>query len=182
MSYVGFKERDLVAEVTFRYGPLQKTGTTNVSGSPSTAALTLRVISSPLANPNFDFIESGFLLQHIRKTKEKVILQDLLLDHQTLKVKPEVWYTAVLEVVQNEALFRMGNHLAYAKANPIREPKNLVSLTMGKTWHEVRRVRIWKAKPNPEWNMLKANTLAGRRPFEPQTHNYQNRKPLECRL
>lgn len=174
MSYTGFKETDLVAEVTFRYGPMTKPWhdqcfriafdrRPDITGH----------IASAWANLNNDFIESGFLLQHIRKTKEKQIIQDLLLDHQSLSIKPEIWYTAVLEVVDNEALFRMGDHIAYSKANPIREPKNLVSLTLGKTWHEVRQVRIWKAEPNPEWEALKAKTVAPRRPFEPKPHQYK---------
>ncbi len=36
----------------------------------------------------------------------------------------------------------MGDHVAYAKAEQIRMPKNLVSLTLGTTWHEIKRVRI----------------------------------------
>ncbi len=59
-----------------------------------------------------DFIETGFLLQHIRKTPEKKIIEDLLLDRQSLTVEPKVWYTATLEIVGDEALFRMGDHVA----------------------------------------------------------------------
>jgi len=91
---------------------------------------------SAWANPNNDFIEPGFLLQHIRKTPEKMIVEDLLLDRQPLRVKSNVWYTVVLEIVKDEALFRMGDHVAYARADQIRVPKNLVSLTLGTTSNE----------------------------------------------
>ena len=68
-------------------------------------------------------------------------------------------------MVDDEALFRMGNHVAYAKAAEIKVPKNLVSLTFGKTWHEVKRVRIWEAKPNPNWPEQRATALKTRKQF-----------------
>ena len=83
------------------------------------------------------------------------------------------WYRAVLEIVDDEALFRMGNHIAYAKAEQIRMPKNLVSLTLGTTWHEIRRVRIWQATPNPQWPQIKAKLLSPREPFAPVVHDYR---------
>ena len=132
-------------------------------------------IVSAWANPNHDFIESGFLLQHIRKTPEKKIIEDLLLDHQPISVEPKVWYTATLEVVDDEALFRMGDHVAYAKADQIRMPKNLVSLTLGTTWHEIKRVRIWHAEPNPEWSARRHEILKSRKPVDAVVHDY--RKP-----
>ena len=66
----------------------------------------------------------GFLLQHIRKQKNKTVIEDLLLDQQPLQIQPEQWYTAVLEVVDDEALPH-GRHIAYAKADQIKIPKNL---------------------------------------------------------
>ena len=129
-------------------------------------------IVSAWANPDNDFIETGFLLQHIRKTPEKRIIEDLLLDHQPLAIEPEVWYTATLEIVDDEALFRMGDHVAYAKAEQIRLPKNLVSLTLGTTWHDIKRVRIWEAEANATWPSTKASTLKSRTPFTPVSHSY----------
>ena len=71
-------------------------------------------------------------------------------------------------MVADEALFRMGDHVAYAKSDEIRSAKNLVSLTMGKTWHEVKRVRIWKAEPNSDWARIKAELLRKRVNFTPE--------------
>ena len=94
-----------------------------------------------------------------------------------LSVQPNVWYTAVLEVVGDEALFRMGEHIAYAKADQIRMPKNLVSLTLGTTWHEIRRVRIWRASPNPQWPQIKEKLLSTRKPFDPLMHDHNRPAP-----
>lgn len=73
------------------------------------------------------------------------------MDHQTVDSEPKTWYTAKIEIVDDEALFRMGNHVAYAKAERIDAPRNLVSFTLGTTWHEIKRGRIWYAETNSEW-------------------------------
>ena len=173
-AYQGITSSNLVIEVTFRYGSI----TENWQHQCFRIAVDQRPmivghVVSAWANPNNDFIESGFLLQHIRKTPEKKIIEDILLDHQPLNTKAEKWYTAILEVVDDEVLFRMDNHIAYAQAESISLPKNLVSLTMGSTWHEIKRVRIWEASANPDWKKQKTQVLKSRQAFSPQIHNYQ---------
>ena len=172
-SYQGFKTNNLIIEVTFRFGKITEPWHHQCFriAADQRPDITGHIVSA-WANPNNDFIESGFLLQHIRKTPEKRIIEDLLLDHQPLTVVPHVWYTAILEIVDNEALFRMGDHIAYAKADQIRQTKNLVSLTMGTTWHEIKRVRIWHAEPNPTWTATKDEQLRSRKPFTPIVHDY----------
>lgn len=172
-SYHGFKERNLIAEVTFRYGVMTEDWHTQCFriAFDRRPDITGHIVSA-WANPNNDSIETGFLLQHIRKTSEKTILEDLLLDRQPLSINPEEWYTAVLEVVDHEALFRMGDHIAYANAPQLASPKNTMSLTMGKTWHEIKRVRIWRARANPEWSEKKKAILSKRVPFEAGPHIY----------
>lgn len=173
-AYHGFQTDNLVVEVTFRYGPVTEPWQHQCFriAADDRPKITGHVVSA-WANPNNDFIETGFLLQHIRKTPEKKILEDLLLDHQLLKVEPNVWYTATLEVVGDEALFRMGDHVAYAKAEQIGVSKNLVSLTLGTTWHEIKRVRIWRAELNPDWATLKTDVVKSRKPFAATVHDYR---------
>jgi hypothetical protein len=168
------KANNLVVEVTFRYGEMTEPWHTHCFrlATDDRPKVTGHIVSA-WANPNNDFIETDYLLQHIRKTPEKKIIEDLLLDRQPLTVEPKVWYTATLEIVDDEALFRMGDHVAYAKSEQIRMPKNLVSLTLGTTWHEIKRVRIWRAKPNPEWAAHKVDVLKSRRSFHPIVHDYK---------
>ena len=177
-SYQGFKANNLIVEVTFRYGEIEEPWQHQCFriAADQRPNVTGHIVSA-WANPNNDFIETGFLLQHIRKTPQKKIIEDVLLDHQPLSVQPNVWYTAVLEVVGDEALFRMGEHIAYAKADQIRMPKNLVSLTLGTTWHEIRRVRIWHASPNPHWPQIKEKLLSTRKPFNPVMHDHNRPAP-----
>lgn len=172
-AYHGFVTRNLIVEVTFRYGPITESWQHQCFriAADDRPKVTGHIVSA-WANPNNDFIETGFLLQHIRKTPEKKIIEDLLLDRQPLMIEPEFWYTATLEIVDNEALFRMGDHVAYAKADRIRMPKNLVSLTLGTTWHEIKRVRIWEAEPNPKWESQMSCTIKPRTPFAPILHDY----------
>ncbi|MFT5300157.1 MAG: hypothetical protein ACI814_000931 [Mariniblastus sp.] len=173
-SYQGIQAKNLIVEVTFRYGPIVEPWQHQCFriASDNRPGVTGHVVSA-WANPNNDFIETGFLLQHIRKTQDKKIIEDLLLDYQAIKVVPEVWYTATLEIVGDEALFRMGDHVAYGNSERFRMPKNLVSLTLGTTWHEIKRVRIWHAESNPDWPTNKAKILKTRKPFRPKIHNYQ---------
>ncbi len=173
-SYQGFHANNLIVEVTFRYGVMTEPWHTQCFriAADDRPKVTGHIVSA-WANPNNDFIESGFLLQHIRKTPEKKIVEDLLLDRQPIVVESEEWYTATLEVVGDEALFRMGDHVAYTKAKQICMPKNLVSLTLGTTWHEIKRVRIWHAEPHPEWAAQKADVLKSRKPFDPVVHDYR---------
>lgn len=176
-SYQGIATNHLIIEVTFRYGVMTKPWHHQcfriaVDNRPD---ITGHIISA-WANPNNNFIERGFLLQHIRKQKNKTVIEDLLLDQQPLQIQPEQWYTAVLEVVDDEALFRMGDHIAYAKADQIKMPKNLVSLTMGTTWHEIKRVRIWEASKNPSWPSHKQQHLKTRNSFVPRVHNHERRE------
>lgn len=173
-AYQGFEADNLVIEVTFRYGVMTEDWHSHCFriAADNRPTVTGHIISA-WANPNNDFIETGFLLQHIRKQPDKTIIEDLLFDRQPLRIVPEVWYTATLEIVGDEALFRMGDHLAYAKAEQIRIPKNLLSLTLGKTWHEIKRVRIWHAKPHPDWPTKKATLLKARHTFAPMVHAYK---------
>lgn len=172
-SYQGFESKNLIAEVTFRYGPIETLGQNQsfriaFDNRPETVGH----IVSAWANLNNDFIETGFLLQHIRKHADKSIIADQLLDHQPLSLETEVWHTAILEVVGDEALFRLGDHVAYAQSPEIARTKNLVSITLGNTWHEIKRVRIWEAVANPDWPDAKAQVLAARRPYAAAAHRH----------
>ena len=163
VSYIGFREDNLIAEVTFRYGPMtedwqHKYFRIAMDDRPK---MTGHILSA-WANRNNDFIDEGFLLQHIRKTKKKEILSNLHLDKRPLEVEPEKWYTAVVECVGDEALFRMGDHVAFAQSKELSASKNLVSLTTGKAWHDVKRIRVWKASPNPDWPKMKKSVLGQR--------------------
>ncbi len=90
------------------------------------------------------------------------------MDQQPLNTRPNTWYTAVLEIVNDEALFRMGDHVAYARTQEVTIPKNLVSRTLGTTWHEIKRVRIWEAEANPDWKANKHAVLNTRETFIPR--------------
>lgn len=176
LSYRGFDEGNLITEVTFRIGEKDEAWQHQCFriGFDRRPEITGHIVSA-WANPNNEFIESGFLLQHIRKTPEKKVIEDLLLDYQTLSIQPRTWHTAILEVVGDEALFRLGDHVAYAREGAIRSAKNLVSLTFGTTWHEVGRVRIWKAEPHPDWEAKKNRILSQRTAFQSRSHHYKKR-------
>lgn len=168
-SYRGLELKNLIVEVDFRYGP---------KSDPSHSQF-LRIaadqrpqikghIVSAWVNISGEYTKKGFVLEHVgAKTPDKKRF-GMLYDHQPLKPTPEIWQTATLEIVDDEALFRMGDHVAYAKGDEINIQKNLVSLTLGTTWHEIKRVRIWHAEANPEWEKTKEAALKNRSHFQPR--------------
>ena len=83
MAYQGFDEKNLIIEVTFRFGKIRNPGIISAFVLLLTGGRILLGTSSLPGNVNNDFIESGFLLQHICKTPEKQILQDL---HSTIRI------------------------------------------------------------------------------------------------
>jgi len=165
-SYPGIKARNLIVEVTFRYGEATEPWHSQflriaVDQRPQFKGH----IVSAWINDTGNYTRKGFVLEHVYKD-EKNKKHEVLMDHQSLVSKQGSWQTAVLEVVGDESLFRMGEHLAYAQADQINLTKNLVSLTMGTTWHEIKRVRIWHAEVHPEWEAKRDSILKSRKPFE----------------
>jgi len=170
----GVEAENLIVEVTFRYGVNQEPWHHQCFRITldNRKRMTGHILSA-WANPDNDFIETGFLLQHIHKRPDKTLIKDLLLDHQALNIQPQKWSTAVLEVVGDEALFRMGDHVAYSKFSELSGPKTKVALTLGTTWHEIRRVRIWNASARSAWGQDKDRILSARRKFSAGSHQYQ---------
>ncbi len=166
VAYSGVKAKNLIVEVTFRYGEATESWHEQFLRIAVDQRPQLKGhIVSAWINPKGQYTETGFVLEHVGKRDETTGSRGLLLDHQPIDTEAETWFAAVLEIVDNEALFRMGDHVAYAKAKQIGMPKNLVSLTLGTTWHEIKRVRIWHAEANTEWETNKETILKLRRPF-----------------
>ncbi|MEK6237572.1 MAG: hypothetical protein N2C14_22935, partial [Planctomycetales bacterium] len=107
------------------------------------------------------------------KKPDKTIIDDTLFDLQPLTFKEAEWQTAILEIVDDQAIFHMAGNLAYARSEKINVPKTQFSLTLGKTIHAVKRVRVWEASLKSDWPKNKAGVLAKRRPFQSRTHAYK---------
>lgn len=161
-SYPGVLANNLIVEVTFRYGENMESWHSQFLriAADQRPQVNGHIVSA-WVNLNGRYTEQGIVLEHVPPRGSPGIL----MEHQPLKSEAQTWYTAVLEIVDDEALFRMGDHVAYAKAEQIRIPKNLVSLTLGTTWHEIKRVRVWHAEANPEWEANKDTVLKSRKPF-----------------
>lgn len=166
VAYQGIEARNLIVEVKFRFGETIESWHEQFLRIAADQRPQLKGhIVSAWINPTGHYTEKGFVLEHVGKLPRTNNSRGLLLDHQASNVEPEAWYTATLEIVGDEALFRMGDHVAYSKAAPVDAAKNLVSLTMGTTWHEIKRVRIWHAEANPDWEDAKDSILKLRKPF-----------------
>jgi hypothetical protein len=179
MAFDG-KFKNIIIEVTFRYNNMTEPWHTQCFRiAMDNKSLYTGHVLSAWANPNNDFIETGFLLQHISKKADKTIIDDILLDKQPLNVKVGVWHTAILEVVGNKALFHMDGNLAYAESEKINVDKTLFNLTLGKTIHDVKSVKAWEATLKDDWYKKKTNILKRRQDFNPQPHKYS--KPIPAK-
>lgn len=168
-AYRGIDAKNLVVEVTFRFGEKTEAWHNQFLRIAADRRPQLRGhIVSAWANVSSRYTKTGFVLEHVGKRNKAAGTRGLLLDQQPINLRSDTWYTATLEIVDDEALFRLGDHVAYARAKQIRLPKNLVSLTLGTTWHEIKRVRIWHASKNPAWEANKAAVLKSRKPFTPR--------------
>lgn len=87
-------------------------------------------------------------------------------------LQANTWYTAVLEIVGNEALLRLQDRAAYVDLPRIAGPKNKITLVFGTTWHEIKSVRIWHATKNPQWQGMKDKVLASREAFTLGSFSY----------
>ena len=164
-SYRGFDVKNLIVEVAFRYGKNPELSRSQFIRIAADQRPQIREhIVSAWINPNGRYTEKRIVLEHVPPRRS----QGIPLDHRLLKSESEIWYTATLEIVEDEVLFRLGDQVAYAKIDEINIPKNLVSLTLGTTWHELKRVRIWHAEANPEWGLNKGDTLKLRQSFTPR--------------
>ena len=72
VAYKGFREQDLVVEVTFRFGQIRNSDRHPCFriAADNRPTVTGHLVSA-WANPNSSFIKTGFLLQHIRKRLKK---------------------------------------------------------------------------------------------------------------
>ena len=170
VSYPGTLAQNLIVEVTFRYG----------ENTDPWHSQFLRIAADQRPQINGHIVSAWVNLNGRYVAKDRVVLEHVpgkaagkgrgtVMDEQPLNTQPDKWYTAVLEIVDDEALFRMGDHVAYAKSEDITIPKNLVSLTLGTTWHEIKRVRIWEAAANPDWNAKKHAVIKPRVAFTPRS-------------
>ena len=159
----------MIVEVTFRYGENTEPWHSQFLriAADQRPQINGHIVSAWI-NPNGRYVEkNSFVLEHV-PGKQDGGSRGILLDQQPLNTKPNTWYTAVLEIVDNESLFRMGDHVAYTQTEEITIPKNLVSLTLGTTWHEIKRVRIWEAEVNPNWPSHRDAVLKSREAFTPR--------------
>ena len=66
----------------------------------------------------------------------------------------------------------MDGNLAYAESDKLNVSKSHFSLTLGKTLHDIKRVRVWDASLKENWPSIRKSVLAKRQAFKPQPHNY----------
>ncbi|MGN6643306.1 MAG: 3-keto-disaccharide hydrolase, partial [Verrucomicrobiota bacterium] len=65
--------------------------------------------------------------------------------------EPDTWYTLRLEIIGDQALASCNGFTALGRYEKFGLPKTLLVLSVGKSAHELRHLRIYEASPNPQW-------------------------------
>lgn len=92
-------------------------------------------------------------------------------------LEPDTWHTVRLEVVGTSAMLSCNGVEVYGKHDKFGLEKKLLVIGVGKSRHEIRRVRVYEALPNPEFNMaepgpqsaIPVNSLPERAPLDTTT-------------
>lgn len=139
---------DCVIEVDFRYqkGEPGKWGACRISAT--NPALHPRAYAASVwANVDYKSRAVGLVLEHdewspghITQVARK--LTDFL---------PDTWYTLRLELIGNRALAECNGVTVTGEYPKFGLPKSSLWLATGLSSHELRRLRVYRATPNPAW-------------------------------
>ena len=89
--------------------------------------------------------------------------------------EPDTWYTMRLEVIGEYAVLSCNGLTAFGSFGKFGLPKNWLTIGVGKGSHELRKLRVYEAIPNPTWikpdpkaiPYTPLETLAAREPLSP---------------
>ncbi|MCX6143064.1 MAG: DUF1080 domain-containing protein [Ignavibacteriales bacterium] len=65
--------------------------------------------------------------------------------------EPDTWYTMRLEVIGEDAMVSCNGMVVTGNYRTFGLQKNWLAIGVGKGTHELRRLRVYEAVPNPEW-------------------------------
>lgn len=67
------------------------------------------------------------------------------------KFEPDTWYTVRLDVIGDSAQVSCNGIIAAGRHPKFNLPKTQLVIGVGKSPHQIRRVRVYEALPNPAW-------------------------------
>ena len=83
-------------------------------------------------------------------------------------IRPGTWHVVRLEIAGNEMLGKVDDIVAFGAHEQIGHPKSSINLRVQGESASFRNIKVWEAKPNPDWRLLRRRLPKGRpAEFEP---------------
>src|SRR5262249_32301754 len=104
---------------------------------------------------------NGFRVQRDdpNKTGKQVVLEA-----RTTPIKPGEWHTVVVEILGKEMLASIdGKEVAFGAHPDIDATKANFGLTVAGESVSFKKLRVWEARPNKDWEATKAKLLQSRK-------------------
>ncbi|MGK0241257.1 MAG: hypothetical protein ACI92G_004749 [Candidatus Pelagisphaera sp.] len=97
------------------------------------------------ANVSSVFRPVGFTLQHLRKSKDKSIVDDVDFGLEELDLKGGVWYQMRLEVFDGKARTTVAGKTIEGEHRALKEEKSKIGLNPGLAGGSIRNFKAWEA-------------------------------------
>lgn len=138
---------DVIVEVEFRYrAEPGKWAACRVS--PTNQVLNPRAYAASVwANVDFKSRAIGLVLEHDEWSPGHITQ----VSRKLAEFAPDTWHTLRLELIGDRALASCGGVTVHGAHEKFALPKTSLWLGTGQSPHELRRLRVYAARPNPAW-------------------------------
>jgi len=138
---------DVIIELEFRYrAEPGKWAACRLS--PTNQVLNPRAYAASVwANVDFKSRAIGLVLEHDEWSPGHITQ----VSRKLAEFAPDTWHTLRLELVGDRALASSGGVTVHGAHEKFALPKTSLWLGTGQSPHELRRLRIYAARPNPAW-------------------------------
>jgi hypothetical protein len=90
-------------------------------------------------------------LEHVAFRPDKTLLRRMHFWRESIALVPGEWYSMVVEIFEDEAVCTVGPFRSYAKFPELAVEKSILGITLGKSPHRLRNVRLWEAAQKQNW-------------------------------
>ncbi len=148
---------DAIIELEFRYRAEPDYRWAACRISPTNQALNPRAYAASLwANVDYKSRAVGLVLEHDEWSPGHITQ----VNRKMTEFQPDTWHLLRMELIGDKVLATGGGSTVYGTYDKFALPKTSVWLATGLSRHELRRLRIYAARPDPKWTAPKYRAAA----------------------
>lgn len=148
---------DAIIELEFRYRAEPDYRWAACRISPTNQVLNPRAYAASLwANIDYKSRAVGLVLEHDEWSPGHITQ----VNRKMTEFKPDTWHLLRMELVGDKVLATGGGVTVYGTYDKFALPKSSLWLATGLSKHELRRLRIYVARPGPKWTAPKHRAAA----------------------